>query len=139
MGKKKNRKKRIEDTKKWKKENPMKVKEQKDRWRTKHREDIKKTFDEWKEKNKNKYREFMREYSKKYYQENKEKCVIMMVAYNKLRKELLKKKDYLCEFCGNKNNLDIHHKVYSNANLKNLMVLCRSCHLKIHKREGGFN
>lgn len=48
-------------------------------------------------------------------------------------KELFIDIDY-CEICGKKGRLDVHHKDhdYNNNNLDNLMVLCRSCHSKIH-------
>lgn len=40
-----------------------------------------------------------------------------------------------CELCGSTKNLDVHHKDenYSNNNLSNLQILCRSCHIKIHR------
>ena len=40
-----------------------------------------------------------------------------------------------CEVCGSKNNLDVHHKDEnpSNNNPSNLLVVCRSCHMKIHR------
>ena len=39
-----------------------------------------------------------------------------------------------CEICGRKKKLDIHHKDENPSNnvLSNLMVLCHSCHMKIH-------
>lgn len=42
-----------------------------------------------------------------------------------------------CEICGSQSNLDVHHKDgdYQNNNLKNLQVLCRSCHLKQHRKK----
>lgn len=41
-----------------------------------------------------------------------------------------------CEICGAANNLDVHHKDenYNNNALENLVVLCRSCHMKIHRK-----
>lgn len=52
-----------------------------------------------------------------------------------------------CEICGEVNDLTIHHKDHKgrnfmnkgllmNNNVENLMVLCRSCHGKIHAYEG---
>jgi len=48
---------------------------------------------------------------------------------------LILKKD-VCEKCGGDNNLDIHHKDenYQNNNIDNLICLCRSCHLKEHRK-----
>lgn len=47
--------------------------------------------------------------------------------------ELILHKDK-CEICGSKKNIDVHHKDENPSNnvLDNLMVLCRSCHMKIH-------
>ena len=40
-----------------------------------------------------------------------------------------------CEKCGKTGKLDIHHidENPNNNNLENLMCLCRSCHMKIHR------
>lgn len=40
-----------------------------------------------------------------------------------------------CEICGKEGKLDIHHKDFNeqNNNIDNLQVLCRSCHMKIHR------
>ena len=40
-----------------------------------------------------------------------------------------------CEICGKEGKLDIHHidENSNNNNLDNLMCLCRSCHMKIHR------
>lgn len=40
-----------------------------------------------------------------------------------------------CEKCGKEGRLDIHHKDENpnNNNLENLMCVCRSCHMKIHR------
>ena len=42
-----------------------------------------------------------------------------------------------CELCGKTGKLDIHHidENPNNNNLNNLMCLCRSCHMKIHRNE----
>lgn len=43
----------------------------------------------------------------------------------------------MCELCGSTKKLDVHHKDedYNNNNITNLQILCRSCHMKIHKRK----
>lgn len=43
----------------------------------------------------------------------------------------------ICEICGSKNNLDIHHKDgnWQNNSLDNLMCLCRSCHTKLERNK----
>ena len=42
-----------------------------------------------------------------------------------------------CELCGKTGKLDIHHidENPNNNSLDNLMCLCRSCHMKIHRNE----
>ena len=46
------------------------------------------------------------------------------------------KKPKICERCGSKNFVDIHHKDrnYQNISQENLEVICRRCHNKEHKR-----
>jgi len=42
----------------------------------------------------------------------------------------------LCEFCGSKNQLRVHHKDRNRKNnkLENLTIVCKSCHNKIHEK-----
>ena len=49
--------------------------------------------------------------------------------------ELIIKKQE-CEICGKTGKLDVHHidDNYQNNDLKNLMILCRSCHMKQHMK-----
>lgn len=48
--------------------------------------------------------------------------------------ELIMKK-IACEICGKTGRLDVHHKDKntSNNSVENLMVVCRSCHNRIHR------
>lgn len=42
---------------------------------------------------------------------------------------------YECVFCHSKENLNVHHKTYDrlgNEDLKDLITVCKSCHIKIH-------
>lgn len=43
-----------------------------------------------------------------------------------------------CEICGNKNATEVHHKNgdWRDNNPTNLIRLCRSCHLKQHRKRG---
>lgn len=43
-----------------------------------------------------------------------------------------------CEVCGSTRNIDIHHKDgnWHNNDPGNLQCLCRSCHLRAHKKKG---
>lgn len=47
---------------------------------------------------------------------------------------LIKEKSH-CEICGTTKNLDVHHidKNPNNNRKENLIVLCRSCHIRIHR------
>ena len=43
-----------------------------------------------------------------------------------------------CQICGSKNRIVIHHKTYEhlgNEPMKDLMILCQTCHIKEHKKE----
>jgi len=42
----------------------------------------------------------------------------------------------LCEICGSLNQLRVHHKDQNRLNndLNNLMIVCKSCHNKIHEK-----
>lgn len=57
-------------------------------------------------------------------------------AHHTARKinELILHKE-VCEKCGSRTNLDVHHKDFNSSNnaYENLQVLCRSCHMKIHR------
>jgi len=89
------------------------------------------------------------------------KCVIESkekygIGYNTIRRFGLKlalfiydRADRKCEICGSKIDLTIHHKNNKGSNLikaghpelvdndiNNLIVLCRSCHGRIHGKEG---
>ena len=48
------------------------------------------------------------------------------------RNEILKIKGNKCYFCEKTNKLDIHHKTYESNELKNLLVLCHQCHMRLH-------
>lgn len=43
----------------------------------------------------------------------------------------------ICSLCGGKGKLDVHHKDgnYQNNDMENLTYLCRSCHMKQHRRK----
>lgn len=45
-----------------------------------------------------------------------------------------------CETCGNKTGLEMHHKDrnHNNNSQENFMVICRDCHIKIHKNDCKF-
>lgn len=49
--------------------------------------------------------------------------------------DLIRNRDRECKKCGSKNNLEVHHIDYNKRNndLKNLLLLCRKCHRKLHR------
>ncbi|MEM7111900.1 MAG: HNH endonuclease signature motif containing protein [Chloroflexota bacterium] len=58
--------------------------------------------------------------------------------WNKNRKKALKRAKYRCEKCKSQMSLEVHHKKPVSKggkdNLRNLQVLCQSCHKKVHAR-----
>jgi len=53
------------------------------------------------------------------------------------RKEALEDSDNMCDECGSKNNLQVHHKNYFSLFREeddDLVVLCKSCHEDLHGR-----
>lgn len=74
---------------------------------------------------------------KKYYRET----YLKSDYWKTRRKELLELAKYVCEICGEKKPLDIHHLNYDNLYNEpkgDLLVLCRICHEFYHKY-GHFN
>lgn len=64
------------------------------------------------------------------------------------KEEILKLHNYQCQNCHSKEKLEIHHRdgkganvprKEKNNNLDNLMVLCKNCHIKLHKNSELFN
>lgn len=61
------------------------------------------------------------------------------------RQEILERDNYMCQWCGNKTNLNVHHKYYAaypNGVMadpwdypnKALITLCEDCHKKAHQK-----
>lgn len=52
---------------------------------------------------------------------------------------LIESREKRCEICGSTKNIDVHHKDGNchNNSSDNLMVVCRSCHLKLHNPKGS--
>lgn len=50
---------------------------------------------------------------------------------------LIENREKVCEICGSKINVDIHHKDGNHQNnvSENLMLVCRSCHIKLHRKK----
>ena len=59
----------------------------------------------------------------------KEQQKIRRFTYNNYRDKLGDK----CQICGSKENLEIHHKNYTDFSIENCQLVCRNCHRhKIH-------
>ena len=120
--------------KKWKNANPDKVKDQKRRWRERHKEEIKETFDKWKKGSD--YIEKMRKYNTKRYNNDKEfreKLKIREIALKEFKQGIIDDRGFECEIChASPENIDLHHIEYDNK-IENLILLCRGCHMKVHK------
>lgn len=57
-------------------------------------------------------------------------------AYEKLRKQVLERDGWRCQYCGSSENLHVHH-VQSRGRLgddtlENLITLCAYCHRNVH-------
>lgn len=50
---------------------------------------------------------------------------------------LIENREKVCEICGSTVNVDIHHKDgnHQNNDSENLMLVCRSCHNKLHRQK----
>jgi 5-methylcytosine-specific restriction endonuclease McrA len=59
-------------------------------------------------------------------------------AYEELRREVLRRDSWRCQFCGSRQNLDLHHqrfRSHSGEDMQhNLITLCANCHAAIHSR-----
>ena len=58
--------------------------------------------------------------------------------WKKRRDKKLRKADWKCERCGSGINLCIHHITYDNLGnepMSDLLVLCKSCHEDIHRKD----
>jgi len=49
---------------------------------------------------------------------------------------VIEKRPKICELCGSTKNVDVHHRDgnYKNNSSENLILVCRSCHMKLHRR-----
>ncbi len=57
--------------------------------------------------------------------------------WSNIRNIVLMRAKYKCEKCGGKENLDVHHLNYKSVfdeSLKDLLLLCRSCHNNQHTK-----
>lgn len=76
---------------------------------------------------------YMREYRRRYQQSPrfKEKRRFKDFARYSLRNQILERDNHKCVYCGINNKLELHHKKYT-RNPKDIVTICKKCHLKIH-------
>jgi len=72
-----------------------------------------------------------------------------MASFHRLKKEVglfvLNKFNYKCSLCNSSENLCVHHIIKMEPNnpnyndIDNLTVLCRRCHMSLHRRQNDIN
>ena len=64
------------------------------------------------------------------------------VAYESLRRQVLRRDGWRCQSCGTMTNLEVHHQQFRSHSgedsEENLITLCSTCHRTVHhsKQEG---
>lgn len=57
-------------------------------------------------------------------------------AYDELRKQVLERDGWRCQYCGSSENLQVHHLQsrgrLGDDTLENLITLCACCHRDVH-------
>jgi 5-methylcytosine-specific restriction endonuclease McrA len=57
--------------------------------------------------------------------------------YDRLRREVLRRDDWRCQWCGNRSNLEVHHTDFrshgGDDSEQNLITLCTVCHSEVHR------
>jgi len=65
-------------------------------------------------------------------------------SYRELRKQILRRDHWRCQFCGRMANLEVHHKAFRSLSgedtEQNLITLCKACHSGAHESgiSGGY-
>ena len=57
-------------------------------------------------------------------------------SFEELRLRVLRRDSWRCQFCGSRQNLEVHHQQYRSHSGEdcehNLITLCHDCHCRIH-------
>ncbi len=58
--------------------------------------------------------------------------------YERLREQVLRRDGWMCQCCGKRFNLEVHHREFrsqgGNDSEENLITLCAGCHSLVHSR-----
>ncbi len=58
-------------------------------------------------------------------------------GYHELRRQVLKRDGWRCQFCGSMENLQVHHLEFrchaGSDTEENLITLCAPCHSQVHR------
>lgn len=61
-----------------------------------------------------------------------------LTAYKSLRRLVLRRDGWRCQYCGTMTNLEVHHKKFRSHSgydaEENLITLCSACHASTHQR-----
>ena len=93
-------------------------------------------------KNSGKYKDDVRSLHKRHIKTSAQMAVKKYCLDSKEKYELKKEYKFVCQKCLNRfasNKLQIHHINHNEGDnsKRNLLVVCKNCHEKIHKKEGG--
>ena len=75
----------------------------------------------------------------------KDERYLSKIRYGGNREQIFERDEHKCKLCGSNKNLDIHHIDFSgesevpNNETNNLITLCRSCHMKVHKGKANIS
>ena len=62
-------------------------------------------------------------------------------SYETLRQQVLRRDGWRCQFCGARENLEVHHQQFrshsGHDSEENLITLCNSCHAEMHFQTWG--
>lgn len=92
---------------------------------------------EWKKKNRKKWLEQKARYRKKHNASKDKELNLIRIHSTRWIKPFLILKYGGCQFCKSTEKLEIHHIEYT-TEFEDILLLCRKCHLNIHRsRKGG--
>lgn len=62
------------------------------------------------------------------------RAFLRSVEWLELKREVIARAGWRCQFCGSPRQLEAHHRSYRDlSDLSDLVCLCRECHTTLHK------